>query len=306
MKPYVHFLIAGVFTGLSASTVFANEARHRQHEAMRDSLQPERIAEAEEELLFEDDEFGEQLILRRLPPPPLVTVFADGGASYNSNPLLLPDGSRGDYLYTGTVGGSLRPHFIRDWEPALALEIFAQYQIFRYDRLTPLDFNALEGGFLASYTLPHRIEAYGGWSGNRLEDRAGGDRFFEESKLTLGLSKMFREDSSVSSFAGFQGDLRHTSPSSLSRLEYGPYVGIRFLLKDNLPFTLRYRLAHQHYLQDGRDDLNSWFTLAASWHIRPSLALRMHGNVVFNNSNRPANDYDLVTGRLGAGLALSF
>lgn len=301
--PYFSCLITAFL--LSAPGVQAQESRQRQHEVMQDLSPPER-EEEQEPILFEDDEFGEQLILRRPPPPPLLSIFGGGAGGFSSNPLLLPDGSQNDYLFIGTLGAALQPNVFREWEPALSVEFFGQYQLFRYDRFADLDFDAQTAGFSASYTLPHRMKAYGGWTGSRLVDVDERDRFFQESQTTLGLSSIFREEDDVALFGGAQVDLRNTSPSDLSRLDYGPYVGARILLHDRVPMSLRYAFNHQHYLETGRDDLNSRVTLSFRWHIRRALTLRLQTNWASNSSNNDANEYDLVTSRFGVNLSHAF
>lgn len=290
----------------SALVLQADEARQRQHEVMRDALAPDRIAETTEPLLFEDDEFGETLILRRSPPPPLFTVFADGGVGRTSNPLLLPNGSDSDYLFTGALGAVIRPNIVREWEPALSAEFFGQYQIFRYDEMSALDFDSQAIGGKLTYALPRGVNAYGGWTGSRLVDRKERDRFFQESQTTAGLNTIFFQEEGFAAFAGVQADLRNTSPSSLSRLDYGPYTGVQVFLHDNVPVTVRYRFSHQHYLNEARDDLNSWAHLSIGWRISPAFILQTQGNFVLNRSNREENEYNLATIRVGATATFSF
>lgn len=305
MKISAQGLAAGIFLFAGVILASGQDARQRQHELTREDISPERLAETPEEVLIEDDEFGEQLLLRRLPPPPLVTIYGDVSPGYTSNIFLDRRDTEGDMFVAGTAGVVVEPRFVRAWEPALSAQLFAQYQIFRYDDFGALDFDGQSIGLSAEYALPRDFTAYGGWTGSRLVDRDY-DKFFEESQLTLGINTVLPQTNTVSLVAGYQGDLRHTSPGFLSRLDHGPYAGVQTLLHRDVLMSLRYRFAHQHYLQQSRDDLNSQFSLATRWRIFSNVSVRFQGTYAINNSNRSRNKYDLANVRLGATASYSF
>ncbi|MFQ3669869.1 MAG: outer membrane beta-barrel protein [Verrucomicrobiia bacterium] len=249
-----------------------------------------------------DDDLGLQQILSRRERYKAFSIFGDISSFYTSNAFLTKRNTRSDAYIVGQVGALWQPQIVGN----LFGELSLRQQFFRYDEFEVLDFNAFNTGTGLTYLLSDFFDILVSLRYNyqRLSPRDSFAAFYENHSITPGAQKLFPFSRAHYAYVGWSSQISFTDPNAPQRDEHALYLGYNANLTRHLVAQAYYRFAYFDYAVGGRDDINQTLSAGLSYNFTEWLSL--NGSVAgnFNNSNKPAFDYQTAT--LGGGLSLRY
>ena len=249
-----------------------------------------------------DEDLGEQFLLKRPEKPTPFRVYSDVTGNYTSNVLLQPHGGPGDTFLLGEVGASWS-HLIAQ---NLGLDIGVRQQFFRYNRYSALDFDALNVGAGVNYALPKLggIVLSAAYSYDRMVDRREQLEFYTNHALSIGAQKTWILSRAHNIFVAYNSAFSVATDPSLQRRNYHSLsAGYNVDLTRHFSGQFVYRLTLSDYSGISRQDLTNLVALGFSYKLTSWANVSAMGSYIFNDSTRPAFDYQ--AGNLAANLGFS-
>lgn len=281
---------------LIASYAIAQEAQSdadKSRELLRNQMEL-RLHEEEVALGLDDDDLGEQILVKRKPKPWHVGLSSDLGETWSSNVLQADRERRTDFALThnDVVTGTYK---LTD---ELTFSGSYRFSLFRYNRLIFQNFDAHNASGSFNYVLPENFSLNTGLQWTTIYSTPVGDSVYEEADWSIGATKVIPLNfadwikDKAAWFIAYQTDVRLTSPNDFDKLEVSPLTGISYLVAPKVITQAVYRWQYQHFQRGGRKDYNNMISGNISWNPFTWLTLSAFCGWTHNNSVGSTRDYD--------------
>ncbi len=287
---------AAAFIGL-VSPAPAQEAQRRQYEAT--PVQPLAPLAPQATLpQAEDDEIGNQFLLKRRAAIPQFSISGDAQYFYNDNPRLQDSGSAaGDLVFVGSSTLAWNP----TWIKGANLSAFARQQFFRYNSNSNLDFDSLAGGITMGTAVRDWFNISYGFTGTRLESRSTDAVFYKEGDGSLVFSRAEKFGQRFALPYGYTFDYYLADPGNYTRATHGLFAGLNCAITPKLLAQVFYRLQYEDYQTVSRSDQAHIISATMVYYITDWASVRAFMSWSTNHSTQNFS-YDVLNS--GAGLSL--
>ena len=291
---------AAAFMGL-ASPAPAQEAQRRQYEAT--PVQP--LAPLAPQATLpgaEDEEIGNQFLLKRRAAIPQFSISGDAQYFYNDNPKLQDSGSAAsDQVFVGSSTLAWNP----TWIKGANVSAFAREQVFRYNSNSSLDFNSLAGGITMGTTVRDWFNVSYGFTGTQLDSRSTDAVFYKEGDGSLTLSRAEKFGQRFALPYGYTLDYYLADPGSYTRVTQGLFAGLNCALTPKLLAQVFYRLQYEDYQTVSRTDQAHIISATMVYYITDWASVRAFMSWSTNHSTQNFS-YDALNSGLGLSLVWRF
>ncbi len=291
---------AMIFMALAVSA-FAQEAQRRQYEAM--PVQPLPPVSPQAVLpTVEDDEIGNQFLLKRRAAIPQFSISGDAQYFYNDNPRLLDGGgSSGDLVFVGSSTLAWNPTLVR----GATISAFVRQQFFRYNSNSALDFDSTAGGISVGTALKDWFNVTYGFTGTMLESRPTDAVFYKECDSSLVFSRAERLGQRFALPYGYTLDYFFTDPGSYTRVTHGLFAGLNCVITPKLLAQVFYRLQYEDYQSAPRQDQAHIISATMTYFITDWASVRAFMSWTTNHSTQSFS-YDTLNSGAGVSLVWRF
>jgi hypothetical protein len=258
-----------------------------------------------------DEDIGVQMMLKKKEPEETpFEISGNASAFYTSNATLAKEFPQSDYFWIGQAGVSYSPKITQ----TLLADITIYQQFFRYDEFKTLDFDSFNAGGGLTYIAQNLWELafFGRYNFNRLthahesSDGPKYSEFFKTHSFTAGVQKIFQINRAQYWYLGHMSQINMADPVSSQRNDYSLFTGYNLALTRNVDVQFMYRAAYVCYADDEREDINQSISGGMAYKPFEWATLSASGSLGLNNSNLPANNYDVVNAGLGLNLKYKF
>ena len=251
-----------------------------------------------------DDDLGEQQILKRQEEYLPFTLSVATSVYYTSNVALTRNGEQDDVLFAPGVTFIYQPRLTQ----TLFAEIGVAQQFFVYDRFSELNFASFDAIVGLAYYLPqfHNLSLRARYDYNRLTD-TDFDEFFANHAIILSANLPFRINRAQQ--IGLGADIEFSlggQPDAPRRNDYSFYIGYSVNVSRSFSIDTSVRLAVRDYHEGGRTDVSEIVAVSANYRLRGWLTLSFLSSFAWNQSNRDAFDYSVANVGGGAALTIQF
>lgn len=295
----VSLCAAAALTGLALSAS-AQEAQRRQYEAT--PVQPLAPLAPQATLPeVEDQEIGNQFLLKRRAAIPQFSISGDAQYFYNDNPKLLDAGSGGDLIFVGSSTLAWNPTFIRDAN----VSAFVRQQVFRYNSNSALDFNSTAGGLAIGTALKDWFNVSYGFTATMLDSRSTDAVFYKEGDSSVVFSRAEKFGQRFALPYGYTFDYFFSDPGSYTRVTHGLFAGLNCAITPKLLAQVFYRLQLENYQDAPRDDQAHIISATVTYYITDWASVRGFMSWSTNHSTQNFS-YDSLNSGLGVSLVWRF
>jgi hypothetical protein len=251
-----------------------------------------------------DDDLGQQIILKSKNVYQPLSIYLGTEADYTSNVGLSENFEQEDWFWRTTAGAVYAPRFGN----FLVGNLSVSQDIYRYDKFDDLNFESLNlgAGLSCNLWFFYGINAGVEFNYNRLTAEGYGDEIFSNRSLTLTLSKTFILSRAHYFYVIGAGELGWSDPEQAARDELTLLAGYHVRLARDFEVDLFYRLGFFHYTEIDREDVNQGVQLALRYNLTKWLSVNASIGGVFNNSDRPGFDYEVLNTTVGAFVSWKF
>ncbi|MFZ5806037.1 MAG: hypothetical protein ACOY3I_02350 [Verrucomicrobiota bacterium] len=257
-----------------------------------------------------DEDIGVQMMLKKQEKETPFEISGSASAFYTSNAELAKEYPKSDYFWIGQAGAAYLPKITQ----TLLGDITIYQQFFRYDEFKNLDFDSFNVGGGLTYIAQNlwEIAFFARYNFNRLthahesSDGPQHSEFFKTHSITAGLQKIFQINRAQYWYVGQMSQINMADPVSSQRNDYSLFTGYNLALTRNVDVQCMYRAAYVCYANDEREDINQSVSAGVSYKPFEWATLSASGSLGLNNSNQPANNYDVVNAGLGLNLKYKF
>lgn len=250
-----------------------------------------------------DEDIGQQQILKRVTQYQPFTVSLGTPIFYTSNVALTRSGEISDIVIAPIAGAYYQPRITQ----TLYGNFGAREQVFYYGSTPSFDFGSLDVEAGLNYFLPqfHNLILRGEYDFNRLtlDDRLG-DEFFSNHGLIFNAELPFRfsrgQQLSVGVDTNISVGADHQSPR---RNDYEGYLGYSVNLTRAFSINAVGRVVARDYHQNGRTDVGEILSAAASYRLTDWCWISAISSFAHNDSNQDVFDYNVAN--VGGAIALS-
>jgi len=250
-----------------------------------------------------DDDIGQQEILKRVPQYQPLTLQLGCPMFYTSNVALTRRGEMSDFVIAPVAAVYYQPQITK----TLYGNIDAREQIFNYTSNHSFDFGSLDVEAGLNYSLPqfHNLILRGEYDFNRLtfDDRLG-DEFFSNHALIFSAELPFRftraQQLSVGVNTNISVGADHQSPR---RNDYEGYLGYSVNLTRAFTINAVGRVVARDYHQNGRTDVSEIISATASYRLTNWCWISALSSFAHSDSNQDVFDYDV--GNVGGAVTLT-
>jgi len=258
---------------------------------------------ADSDSYSEDDSLGAQAILKNNVKIPTLFFSADTSLFYTSNAALTRRNETSDEFFVTYAAASWTPHIA----PGIEGQVGAHASIFRYDRLSALDFEDLGAGAGVTWT-PRNLSGvalFARYDFTELLDRHS-DEILSDHQFSFGAQKTIPISRAQTFFTGLLASAGISDPHSDQRDQLSVFVGYHCVLTRSIDADLSYRASFYRYNHDGRADINQAVAANVRYHFNELLEADVFLTFADNRSNSSAFDYGVFTCGGGVGLRLRF
>ncbi|MEP6709440.1 MAG: hypothetical protein ABJB32_04850 [Verrucomicrobiota bacterium] len=249
-----------------------------------------------------EEDIGEQQILKRVEEYKPFTVSVYSPFFYTSNVALVRSGEEDDFVVAPGVTLLYQPRITKTFYAELGVV----QQFFLYDRFSELNFSSFDAIAGLVYYLPqvHNLSLRARYDYNRLTDTDHFDEFFVNHSIILNAELPFRIGRAQQLFLGVDLNLSfYANPEPPRRNDYSFYVGYDVALSRSFSIDAAARLAVRDYYIGDRTDVSEIVSLSANYRIRDWLTLSALSSFAWNQSNHSVFDYSVAN--VGGGVALT-
>lgn len=251
-----------------------------------------------------DTDLGAQLILKRQEKSYPFRAWLDSGGYWTDNAANVSEGEIDDWFFVGGVNlawqQQLHGRFYGD--------VYAGQHIYRYDRLSELDYEDGEAaaGFLVLMPELANSIVHVHYYYQRITQDIDDSAIYQTHNIKAGIQKSFLIDRLNSFNVNLTASLAlDTEPDVLQRHEYSAQFGYNYKIMRDLLLGVSYRLAYYDYFNlDGRQDWYQNWGIGLTWQPYECLDITASYNFSLNESNRPVFDYEAQLA--GPSLSLKF
>lgn len=257
-----------------------------------------------------DEDLGMQLLLKKKPKYKPFKVFGDVSGFYTSNAQLSKHDTKDDYFWITQVGASYMPKIL----PNLMGEVTVNQQFFRYDEFKNLDFDSFNAGGGLTYIANELwdVAFFGRYNFNRLThahksaDGPENSEFYSTHNITAGLQKVFPINRAQYCYVGHMSQINMSNPVAPQKNDYSLFTGYSLKATRDVNFQFMYRAAYVCYANEIREDVSQTLFAGLSYNPYEWATISLSSSLGLNNSNNPANDYEVVNTGLGLNLKYKF
>ena len=291
---------AAALTGLALSAP-AQEAQRRQFEAT--PVQPLAPLAPQASLPeVEDQEIGNQFLLKRRAAIPQFSVSGDAQYFYNDNPKLQDSGNAaGDLVFVGSSTLAWNP----TWIKGANVSAFVRQQFFRYNANSVLDFDSTSGGLAVGTAVKDWFNVSYGFTGTKLDSRSTDAVFYKELDSSLVFSRVEKFAQRFALPYGYTFDYYATDPGSYTRATHGFFAGLNCAITPKLLAQVFYRLQLEEYQSVSREDQAHIISATVTYYITDWASVRAFMSWSTNHSNESFS-YDSLNSGLGVSLVWRF
>lgn len=252
----------------------------------------------------DDASFGVQQLLKQQERVKPFTAFAEISGFVTSNVALTRRDEIQDSFLVATFGLQYRTMLTS----ALQLEATVRGGIFRYNRVSALNFVSVDAGVGLTYHAEKLggLDFFGRYNFADFINDRNGDSFFQNHSLTLGAQKTIPLSKAHNLYAGASVQGALSDPASEQRNEYVAFAGYHAQLTQALEADLLYRYGYYDYTKGPRGDHNHSVTLSVRYAIGEWGSAFASAFAARNRSNIDVFDYDVGNIGAGGGLSLRF
>ena len=245
-----------------------------------------------------DDSLGEQVILQSQPRIRPFVVSGDASIFYTNNVALTPHNRIDDVFFVSNAGVSWSPLIA----PHLGAQIAAHSSIFRYDKTSALDFQAL--GFGAGlFWNPDNfagVELFAHYDFIELINRHS-EEILRDHEFAIGAQKIFPLGRAHAFVAGASLIAGVAAPESAERDQAGVFLAYRLQATRSLGVEVLYRFAGYFYNEPARTDRNQLLSVSARYRLLEWFDINAFFSFAANRSDDSAFNYNAITN--GGGLS---
>jgi len=301
-----------IFCLFSFSHGQESQSNAQSKETSRDLLRQQmevQLQEQEKLLGMDDEDLGEQILVKRKPKAWNISFASDVGELWSSNVLQTETDTQADFAFTHNDSVTATYKLTEE----LSVSGSFRYSLFRYSRLIAQNFDAYNASGSFSYAMPYSFNFTGGLGWTTIYSMPIDDSVYEEVDFNGGISKIipiefndwFKQHTAA--FVGYTTDYRMASPKDLDKFETAPYVGFFCALSDKLNGQMIYRWNYSHYQIGGRKDYNNSITANVSWTPYHWLSASVFSSYTDNNSvGKSARNYSVNNTGVSAKLSWKF
>jgi hypothetical protein len=252
-----------------------------------------------------DEDLGQQQILKRQEQYQPFTVSLSTPFFYTSNVALVRRGARGDLVAAPEIGINYMPRLTK----TLYADFAIRQQFFLYNRFDELNFASLEIDAGLVYYLPqvHNLTLRAHYSYNRLTDTDHFDEFYSNHTVDLNVELPFRIGRAQQISLGVDATISlYARPELPRRNDYDFYVGYSVHLSRSFSLDAVARLAVRDYHETDRVDVSEILALSANYRVRDWLTVSAISTFAANQSNHSVFDYNVLNIGGGVGVSIKF
>jgi hypothetical protein len=251
-----------------------------------------------------DNDLGEQQILRRQEEYLPFTLSVATSVYYTSNVALTRDGEEDDVLFSPGVTFIYQPQLMK----TLFAEVGVAQQFFVYDRFSELNFSSFDAIVGLAYYVPqfHNLALRARYDYNRLTD-TDFDEFFANHSIILSASMPFRIDRAQQMAIGADIEISlGGEPDAPRRNDYSFYVGYSVNVTRAVSIDASARLSVRDYHVGSRTDVSEILGLSANYRPCQWVTLSILTSFAWNQSDQDVFDYSVANVGGGAALTIQF
>lgn len=249
-----------------------------------------------------DADLGVQMILDPLAEYDPLTVAAYAGYEFSDNANVSSIDPQSDHYFNSSILLSYLPALVGN----LYGEVSGQYETFRYNQHSELDFSAVDAGAgllyvirsLGDLSVYSRYNYTEYWDAHDLIPH-----LYSNHSIQAGVYKEWIPARNQFIYASALSEVSvDADPGFAKRDEHSLVVGYRVVPIRKLKGDVFYRAIFLDYDEAGREDWNHTAGAALSWNFTPNIYVTGHISYIDNNSNEALfGDYKAwITGlRLG-------
>jgi len=249
-----------------------------------------------------DADLGVQMILDPEAQYDPLTLAAYAGYEFSDNANVSSIDPQSDHYFNGNAAVSYLPALVGN----LYGEATIQYEMFRYNSNSELDFDAFDGGAGLLYVVRSLgdLSVFTRYNYTEYDDTHDFvPDLYSNHSIQAGLYKEWIPARNQFLYASTVADVSaDADPGFARRNEYSGVIGYRWVPIRKLKADVYYRAIYLDYDEGGREDWNHSTGAALSWNFTPNIYLSGHISYTDNNSNEDVlGDYKAwITGiRLG-------
>ncbi|MGI8889228.1 MAG: hypothetical protein ACR2G0_00375, partial [Chthoniobacterales bacterium] len=291
-------IVIAVFGAISASAQTTDVDRARLFRSQSSvqapvSVSPEGVDQGYAAASPNDNDLGEQAILKRSEQYDPFTLEVGLPIYYTSNATLVDQNRRDDVIIAPVVGLSYAPKLGGNFSGDFGV----RQQFFYYQNTSSFNFASFDALVGVSYGVPqfHNLTLRANLDYNRLTGTSDFGAFF--SNLGLGLSAeipirlsraqqiSFGADTSISLWA---------NPAPPQRSDFGLFVGYNIAVTRSFSLNAAGRLVVRPYHEGSRTDVSEILALSANYRFGEWLTLSALSTFVANQSNQNGFGYEVL------------
>jgi hypothetical protein len=183
--------------------------------------------------------------------------------------------------------------------------VVGRYGLYRYNRLSVLDFQSLDIEASLIVNLPHGLEMVTGYGFTQYTARKDTEEFFNEHILNVGVQRVFELARAHFIVAGISARWSWADPEEAQRDRYSAYINYHLDLTRRLAADLGYRYAFFDYRagETGRGDHNHILSLSFRYSVTDWLNVGTAVQATWNRSSQSDFNYDAFN--VGGGIGLN-
>ena len=288
--------------------VAENSSAIEQARILRDAASPSIGVDANgnalpdgESNFSDDDSFGTQQMLETKERPRRFSIFGGGSVLYTNNAELTRNHMEDDVFAVANAG--------LVWSAPIAANLEAniggQASLFRYHKMSSLDFNSVGFGAGLQYTPPslRGVSFFLRYDFTELFGR-GGHQILTDHLFSFGVQKGFAFGRTQGVTFGATGMLDISDPYSAQRSQAGLFLNYHLQLARKLSVDVLARPAAHFYPAQDRTDFNSVISTNLRYRFSEFAGVSGFLSYSLNRSSDPWNDYNAFS--TGIGLDFEF
>jgi len=253
-----------------------------------------------------DDAFGAQVILKEQSRAKPFSAFAEIAGFLTNNVALVSRGEQDDKFLVASAGAA----FSHRLGYNLRFDTGARVSIFRYSEFNALDFQSVDLSAGITWTPPQLkgTEVVARYTFTDLTTADGGDEFYKNHAVLLGLQKVYPLARAHAIYGGVSAQWSFADPEEAGRDEYSAFLGYRVQLTRKVEADLFYRYGYFDYRESELDRRDHHQALSFTVRYAPAewVALSASSFAGFNRSNEEAFDYEVLNAGLGLQVSIRF
>jgi len=253
-----------------------------------------------------DDAFGAQLILKEQERPKPFSAFAEIAGFVTNNVALVSRGEQDDQFLVASAGAAFSHRLAFN----LRFDAGARASLYRYSEFNALDFQSIDvsGGITWSPPQLKGTEVLLRYTFTDLTTADGGDEFYKNHAILLGLQKIYPLARAHAIYGGISAQWSFADPEESGRDEYVAFLGYRVQATRKIEADLFYRYGYYDYRESELDrrDHNQTLSLTIRYAPVEWVSLSATSFAGINRSNEEAFDYDVLNVGLGLQVSMRF